>query len=193
MASRRRSSTPVYPVPPTTPTLIIRSCPHGRNDKAARGRLCRCNVVRTADSALALGELLPASRLVQADLLALDLARVARDEARLRQRGLERGVVLDQRARDAVAHRAGLAGLAAAEHVHLDVERLGVVGELERLAYDHAAGLAGEEDVHGLVVDDDLALARLDEDAGHSVLATARAVVVFADHALSSRALGQPK
>ena len=38
---------------------------------------------------LALAELLAAARLVQADLLALDLARVARDEPRLRQRGLQ--------------------------------------------------------------------------------------------------------
>src|SRR4051812_24180562 len=165
MASRRSSSTPVYPVPPTTPTLIIRSCPHGRNDKAARGRLCRCNVVRTADSALALGELLPASRLVQADLLALDLARVARDQPRLRQRGLERGIVFDERAGDAVANGAGLARFAAAEHVDLDVEGQGVVGELERLAHDHAAGLAREEHVDGFLVDDDVALAGLDEDA----------------------------
>src|SRR5947209_4066378 len=181
MASRRSNSTPVYPVPPTTPTLIIRSRPHGRNDKAARGRLCRCNVMRTADSALALGELLPASRLVEADLLALDFARVARDEARLRQRGLERGVVFDERPGDAVAHRAGLARFAAAEDVHLDVERLAVVGQLERLAHDHAAGLAREEHVHRLVVDDDVALAGLDEDARDRVLAAARAVVVFAD------------
>ena len=55
------------------------------------------------------------ARLVEADLLALDFARVARDEPRLRQRGLELRVVVDQRARDAVAHRAGLAGLAAAD------------------------------------------------------------------------------
>src|SRR6185369_10678325 len=136
-------------------------------------------------SALALGELLAASRLVEADLLALDLARVARDEPGLRQRRLERGIVLDQRAGDAVAHRAGLARLAAAEDVDLDVERLRVVGELERLAHDHAARLAREEHIDGLVVHDDIALARLDEDTRHRVLAAARTIVVFADHLCS--------
>src|SRR5689334_1564353 len=49
------------------------------------------------------------SRLVQADLLPLDFARVARHQSRLLQHGLERSVMLYQRARDAVPHRAGLA------------------------------------------------------------------------------------
>src|SRR6185503_6320289 len=139
--------------------------------------------MRTATLASAFRELLAASRLVQAHLLAFDLARVARDEPRLREGGLEGGIVFDERPRDAVAHGARLARLAAAEDVHLDVERLGVVRELEGLAHDHAAGLAREEDVHRLVVHGDLALARLDEDARHRVLAAARSVIVFADHA----------
>src|SRR5688572_9242840 len=46
---------------------------------------------------LALGELLAASRLVEADLLALDFACVTRDQARLLQHGLQRLVVIDQR------------------------------------------------------------------------------------------------
>ena len=46
--------------------------------------------------------------LCRADLLALDLARVARDEPGLRQHGLELRVVVDQRARDAGAVRHGI-------------------------------------------------------------------------------------
>src|SRR6185312_1082076 len=103
--------------------------------------------MRIAILASAFRELLAASRLVQAHLLAFDLARVARDEPRLREGGLEGGVVFDEGAGDPVAHRARLARLPAAEDVHLDVERLRVVGELEGLAHDHAAGLAREEDV----------------------------------------------
>src|SRR5262245_37952639 len=124
-------------------------------------------------SALALAELLAAARLVEADLLSLDFARVARHETRLRQRGLKLRVVVDERAGDALAHRAGLAGLAAADHVDHDVERGLVVGEHERLAHDHAARLAREELVDRLLVDDELARACLDEHARDRSLAAA--------------------
>src|SRR5574338_2775 len=87
-------------------------------NKAARRRLVR------ALRALTLGELLAASRLVQPDLLALDFAGIARDEPRLLERGLQCRVVIDERARDTVADRAGLAGLATAVHVDGDVEIL---------------------------------------------------------------------
>src|SRR5438045_2366626 len=60
--------------------------------------------------------------LVQSDLLSLDFARIARHEPGRAERWLQRRIILDQRARDAVAHGAGLAALAAAVHVHLDVE-----------------------------------------------------------------------
>ena len=100
---------------------------------------------------------------MQADLLALHLAGITSDEASLGERRLQRRVVFDERPGNAMAHRAGLARLATAEHVHLDVERLRVVGELERLAHDHAARLAREVLVERLLVDDDVALARLDE------------------------------
>src|SRR5918993_785045 len=66
---------------------------------------------------LALGELLAPPRLVQAYFLAFDLARVTRHKPRFLQRGLQRLVVIDQCAGDTVAHRAGLARLAAAGHV----------------------------------------------------------------------------
>src|SRR5258706_3366328 len=192
-ASRRSNSTPVYPVPPATPTLIKpgsgpRHAAKSHNDKAAVRRLCAYRFLPA--SASAFRELLAASRLVQADFLALDLARVARHEPGLRKRRLERRVVLDQGARDAMADRAGLPRFATAEHVHLDVERLQVIGELEGLAHDHAAGLPREEDVDGLVVHRDVALAGLDEHARHRVLATARTVVVFADHSGLLRSRG---
>src|SRR5690606_8603131 len=67
----------------------------------------RCGGV---DAALTLRELGGAACLVQADLLALDLARVAGHEPGLAQIGLQRLVVFDQRAGDAEADGAGLAG-----------------------------------------------------------------------------------
>src|SRR3546814_5613893 len=86
---------------------------------------------------LTLRELGGAACLVQADLLALDLACVAGHEARRVQLALERLVVLDQRAGDAQADRTGLAGGAAAAGGDEDVEALGVLGQLERLAHEH--------------------------------------------------------
>src|SRR5512147_828263 len=133
----------------------------------------------------AFGVLLAPPRLVQADLFSLHFSRVARDQARRAERRLERRVELDQRAGKAVAHRAGLAVLAAAVHVHLDVEGGEVLRQLEGLAHDHAAGLAREEDVHRLAVHFELALAGLEEHARDRALAPPRAVVVVADHVRS--------
>src|SRR5690606_26953597 len=130
----------------------------------------------------ALRELLATSRLVQADLLALDLARVARDQPRLRQDRLERLVVVDQRAGDAVANRACLARLAATVHVDLDVEVAVVVGQGQRLADDHAPRLARKVLVDRLAVDDDTAVAALQEDPGDRRLAPTGAVVVLTNH-----------
>src|SRR5437660_2066599 len=72
-------------------------------------------------AALALAELRRLARLVQAGLLALHHARVAREEAGALQRHAKLGVDLDERAGDAVAHRAGLAGRPAAVHADAQV------------------------------------------------------------------------
>src|ERR1700716_3640440 len=74
-------------------------------------------LVEAMGPASALGELLAASRLVQADFLALDLARIAGHEAGLGKRRLQLSVVIHQRPGDAVPHRACLTGLAAAANV----------------------------------------------------------------------------
>src|SRR5690606_33254533 len=137
-----------------------------------------------ATFSLTLGELGGAAGLVQADLLALDLARVAGHEARRAQLALERLVVFDQRAGDAQADRTGLAGGAAAAGGDEDVERFGVLGQLERLAHDHARGLATEELVQRTVVDGDLAGTAAQEHAGGGGLATAGAVVLSDCHDL---------
>src|SRR5437763_13100036 len=131
---------------------------------------------------LALRELLATARLVEADLLSLDLARIPRHQASLRQRRLQLIVIVDQRARYAVAHGAGLARLPAADHVDHHVERLFVVRENQRLAHNHPARLAREELVDGLLVDDDIPRALFDEDACDRRLAATRAVVIITDH-----------
>src|SRR5688572_8544851 len=131
---------------------------------------------------LALGELGRATRLVQADLLALDFAGIAGHETGLAQLALQRVVVLDQAAGDAEADGAGLAGDATTLDGDRDVELVGHLGQLERLAHDHARGLAAEEFVEQTAVDGDLAAAAAQEHAGGGGLATASAVVLLQSH-----------
>mgnify|MGYP006374846049 CR=1 FL=1 len=75
-----------------------------------------------------------------------------------------------------------VAWIAAAFDIHQNVEGAHVLGQFERLAHDHASGLAREELVDRLLVDDDLPAALLHEHAGDRGLAPSRAVVVVADH-----------
>src|SRR5690606_25951424 len=131
---------------------------------------------------LALRELGCTTRLVQADLLALDFAGVAGHEAGLAQLRLQRVVILDQRTGDAPTDRTGLAGGAAAGNGDVDVELVGRLGQLERLAHDHARGLAAEELVDRALVDGDLAIALAQVDAGGGGLAAAGAVILLDCH-----------
>src|SRR5690242_6243359 len=96
------------------PTLIMAllACVRRFYRDAGERRVRRGRVLRSA-----LRELLATTRFVQTDLLALDFARVARDEAGLRQRRLELRVVVDERARDPMAYRPRLTGFAAAPYV----------------------------------------------------------------------------
>src|SRR5258708_7331032 len=117
---------------------------------------------RSAASALAVLEALAGAGLPV--LLALLLAGVAREEARALDRATLLGVERDERTRDAVAHRLGLRGLAAARARGPDVELVLRFDELERLAEHHARGLALEVVVDRKPVDDDGALAGLEPD-----------------------------
>src|SRR5688572_6613100 len=121
---------------------------------------------RTGGNESALAVLRRAAGLVEADLLALDLTGVPGHETGVAHRLAQRLVVLEQRTRDAVTDRAGLAGRAAAGDRDLEVEARQRVGELERLANQHARGLATEVVLDRLAVDRDRALAGLHEDAG---------------------------
>src|SRR5690606_50571 len=111
-ARRSPSGRSAYPVSP-------RGCHRtgGETDGAVRARASRAGPrephATTRDAAgetrrrrraseSALRELRRPARLAQADLLALDLARVARDEAGTAQRLAQRLVVRHQRPRDAV-------------------------------------------------------------------------------------------
>ena len=70
---------------------------------------------------------------MQSHFLSLDLSRVAGYEARGAERRFQCCIILDQRARDAVAHGAGLTALTAAKHVHEDVEAGEILRQLEAI------------------------------------------------------------
>src|SRR3954466_13246884 len=93
---------------------------------------------------LALRELEGATRLRAAVLLALHRARVAGEKAAGLQHRAQAGLVIDQGAGDAVAHRAGLARQTPAidgdDHVKLAV----AIGGDQWLAQDHAQHGTGE-------------------------------------------------
>src|SRR6185295_4108413 len=70
-------------------------------------------------------------------------------------------------------------GDATAGDGHGEIELAGELHQLERLAHDHATGLATEELVERTIVHGDLAGTRLHVDAGRGGLATAGAIVWF--------------
>src|SRR6185295_14774922 len=122
---------------------------------------------------LALRELRALAGLLEAGLLALLHARVAREEAAPLELGAEVRVRVDQRARDAVAQGAGLGADAAAVHRGDDVHARLVADRLERLADRALQRVAREEDVERLAVDRVRAVARLEDHARHRGLALA--------------------
>src|SRR6266542_2079222 len=156
------------------------------NKKAARRRLLLALNPRKSS----LGVLLAPPRLVQADLLSLDLASVAGDQSGLAQKRLERGIELYERASQTVAHGSRLPEFPPARYVDHDVELAQLVGQYERLTHDHLPRLAREILVRRTVVHDEIALAGLDEHARDGTLAPAGSVVVLPDHASTSSVLG---
>src|SRR5690349_2959383 len=158
--SKRSSSTPVYPVPPTIPALITFQ-PRKRESRPEAAfdsrKLCRRSTFRV---------LLAPPCLVQAHLLALHLARIAGDQTRAAEGAFQPRIILDQRARNSVPHRTGLAAFAASVNVHQDVESGEVLRQVEGLTYHHAAGFPAEELIDRLAVHHEAALAWLEEDPG---------------------------
>src|SRR5688572_18166146 len=141
----------------------------------------------------ALAELRRPARLVAAVLLALDLARVAGQQAVVAQQLVEVLVLRAQRARDAEAHRAGLAGRAAAGDVRPDVVVVARLGDDQRLLRGAPRVVGDEELVELATVDHELAGARLDAHARRRRLAATGAPdvrVVHCHDSRSSRAFG---
>src|SRR3954454_3985487 len=133
--------------------------------------------VPTMGRRLALRELRTLAGLLEACLLALHLARVAREVAAALQLGAERGLGLDERTGDPVAQRAGLGGDAATVDARDDVHAREVAGRLERLARLRLQTGPREVDLELLAVDRVDAAAGLQHDARDRGLALAGGLV----------------
>src|ERR1051325_10652848 len=127
----------------------------------------------------ALGVLRALASFVTSVLLALDLAWVASDEARLLQHTAKFGVRENQSPRDAVTNRGRLRRDPAAPDVHREIVLAARIGELERLMHDHPRRLATEIILERAIVDDELAVAHRHPDAGNRALALTGGYVNF--------------
>ena len=99
------------------------------------------------------------------------LPGVTGEESRLLEGGPQFGVQLAQGPGDAQPEGAGLTGHPAAVDGHVDVPRLGRVGEPEGLGDDHPVGRRGEVLLELLVVDGDGSLTGTDAHPGDGPLA----------------------
>src|SRR5262249_2955474 len=125
-------------------------------------------------AALALGVLRALARLVATVLLALDLARVAREVARLLQDRAELRIDVEECARDPVTDGGGLRSYSAPSHVDGDVVTTLNLGDLEGLVDDHPRRLAPEVILERALVDDDLPVALHQADLCHRALSLPR-------------------
>src|SRR3954471_19264440 len=139
---------------------------------------------------LALGELRALARLLEAGLLALLDASVARQEAAALELGAQGRVGLDQRAGDAVAERSRLGGHAAAVDPGHDVHAALVAGGLERAAGRALQAQAREEVLQRTPVDEVRAAAGLQDHAGDRGLALAGRAVAGVGGQVEHAALG---
>src|SRR5690606_9621014 len=107
-----------------------------------------------AQRALALGVLRRLAGTLEAWLLALLGARVARQEPSSLQRGAHVAVYLAQGPRNAQTHSRRLAALTTTVNLHADVVGCSRAGQGQRLAQNHLVQGAAEIFFHRLVVDD---------------------------------------
>src|SRR5918992_3686409 len=126
----------------------------------------------------ALRELRRLARLVQAGLLALDDARVARQEPLALERHAELRIGLDEGAGDPVADGAGLPARPAAVHADAEVVAAFEPGDLQRREDGRAVGRAREVLLDRAAVEPRRPVARAEDDARDRCLALAGAEVL---------------
>src|SRR5207247_6787145 len=131
-----------------------------------------------APEALALRELRRLARLVEAGLLALDLARVPRQVALALQEDAEVGVHLDERPCDAVPDGSRLSRRPAAVHADAKVVLPLEIRHLQRREHTFAVQQTREVLLERLAVDPRLAVAGTEDHARDRGLALAGAEVL---------------
>src|SRR5262249_40680425 len=148
---------------------------HGRTEHTIRKPpLCRADGSRERETiepasgvfGSALAELRRTARLVPPVLLPLDFARIAREQTVIAQHLVEVLVLRPERARQAEAHGAGLAGDAAAVDVARDVVVVAGLGDRQRHQCLPPRVVRDEELLDLDTVDHELAGASLDAHAG---------------------------
>src|SRR3954451_20428140 len=139
---------------------------------------------------LTLGELRALTGLLQASLLALLRARVAREEAAALELAAQVGIGLHESARHAVAEGAGLGGHPAAVDARDHVHALLVARRLERCSHRLLEGGAREEVLERAAVHLVLAGAGLEDHARDGGLALAGGLVTRVGRELLGRARG---
>src|SRR5262249_11463470 len=135
---------------------------------------------------LAFRELEAFTRALLTVLLTLFGAGIAREQSGLFELLTQLGVELEQRARDAVTHCAGLTSNAAAVDVDHHVEFVDRVGQLQRLADDHAKGFVLEVQIDGGAVDFEIAAAGTQINSRCSALPPSGSVILHFSHVLKS-------
>ncbi len=124
-------------------------------------------------SVLALAVLEAAAGLDAAVFLAFDHTRIAAQEQGGLQRLAQFRLEIGEGFRNPVLDGTRLPRQSTADHQTFDIELTGTVGNRERLVDDHLQNRASEIDGQFTAVDDDLAAAGLDPDAGNGVFALA--------------------
>src|SRR3954454_25012310 len=127
---------------------------------------------------LALAELGRLARLVQSGLLALDLTRIAREEALALERHPQLGIGLDECACDSVTNSAGLTGQPAPVDADAEIVLALDSRDLQRRRRDRAPDVAGEVLVEGAAVDPRRPVAGAEDDACNGRLALAGAAIL---------------
>src|SRR5699024_3997592 len=153
-----------------------------------RPTACRMVMFTTnrENASLALGVLWRLAGSPKADLLALLHAGVTREQPGAFQHRAELVIETQKRPRDPVPHGTGLAGYTAARHRRDYVELLCRPGHAHWRQYRLLMHRATPEIlVAGFAIDHDLAVSRIQTDAGDGCLATTDPVIILATPGLS--------
>ena len=132
-------------------------------------------LLNDCDLRLTLRELRRSARFLETVLLSLLHTRIASKEARFFERSAVHGICFYERAGYAVANSSRLSRKAAALDVYIHVELVRSSDFLGRLTDDILERIESEIVVDAALVDNDIAVAGKETNAGYCLLTSARA------------------